>query len=157
MGSQSKRTRSKRRLVDPWRGGGLWSAAGKAAAGWQGSSWWTRRQTHSPGSQHRDINPQTSDCKHLWGLRQQREKFPASQESSLETHRGLGHTQAHPPGNLHWRGPLCLWVVEEVTENPKRAEQAPLLPLRPSPRYSVTAQLPALPHPHEHPRLRPFK
>ena len=47
-GSQAKRTRGKRRLVDPWRGGGLWSAAGKAAAGWQGSSWWTGWQTEQP-------------------------------------------------------------------------------------------------------------
>ena len=31
-----------------------------------------------------------------------------------------------------------------------------MLPLSPSPRYSVTAQRPALPHPGEHLRLRPF-
>ena len=47
-----------------------------------------------------------------------------------ETHRVLEHTQAHPPKNQHQRGPICLWVVGEVTENRQRAEQAALFPLR---------------------------
>ena len=34
-----------------------------------------------------------------------------------ETHRVPEHTQAHPLGNQHQKGPLCLWVVEGVTEN----------------------------------------
>ena len=72
-----------------------------------------------------------------------------------ETHRGLGHVQAHPLGNQHQRGPL--WVVEGVTEIQQRAEQAPLLPLGPSPTGSVTVQRPALPCPGEHLRLLPFK
>ena len=50
-----------------------------------------------------------------------------------ETHRGLERAQAHPPGNQHQRGPLCLWVVEEVTESWQRAEQAALFPFRPRP------------------------
>ena len=33
-----------------------------------------------------------------------------------ETHRVLEHIQNHPPGNQHQKGPICLWVVEEVTE-----------------------------------------
>ena len=33
-----------------------------------------------------------------------------------ETHRGLERAQAHPPGNQHEKGPICLWVVGEVTE-----------------------------------------
>ena len=57
-----------------------------------------------------------------------------------ETHRGLEHAQAHPLGNLHQRGPIGLWVVEGVTENQQRVEQAPLLPSGTSPTYSVTAQ-----------------
>ena len=36
-------------------------------------------------------------------------------------------------------------------------EQAPLLPLGPSPRNSVTEQQPALLHPGEHQWLRPYK
>ena len=34
-------------------------------------------------------------------------------------------------------------------------ERAPLLPLGPSPMYSITVQQPALPHPGEHLRLLP--
>ena len=45
-----------------------------------------------------------------------------------------------------------MWVAEGVTEIQQRVEQAPLLPLGPSPTYSLTA----LP-PDEHLRLRPFK
>ena len=73
-----------------------------------------------------------------------------------ETHRGLGHAQTHPLGNKHYRGPVCLWVVGGVTAIRQRVEQAPLLPLGPAPTYSVTMQLPALPRPSEHLRLRPF-
>ena len=34
-----------------------------------------------------------------------------------ETHRVLEYTQAHPPGNQHQEGPVCLWVEGEVTES----------------------------------------
>ena len=64
-----------------------------------------------------------------------------------ETHRGLEHAQTHLLGNQHRKGPMCLWVVEGVTENWQRVEQEPLLPLGPSPMYSVTAHRPALPRP----------
>ena len=50
-----------------------------------------------------------------------------------ETHRGLECAQAHPLGNQHQRGPVSLWVVEGVTKSRHRVEQAPLLPLGPSP------------------------
>ena len=50
-----------------------------------------------------------------------------------ETHRVLECTQTHPPRNQCQKGPICLWVVGEVTENGQRAEQAALLPLRPLP------------------------
>ena len=43
---------------------------------------------HNPGFQHEGIKPQTSDWKHLWGLKRQWEKLPASQESSLERPTG---------------------------------------------------------------------
>ena len=49
-----------------------------------------------------------------------------------ETHRGLEHAQTHPPGNQHHRAQFD-WVVEGVTEIRWRVEQAPLLPLGPSP------------------------
>ena len=34
-----------------------------------------------------------------------------------ETHRVLECTQTHPPRNQHLMGPICLWVVGEVTES----------------------------------------
>ena len=61
-----------------------------------------------------------------------------------ETLGGLEQVQAHPLRNQHQRGPVWLWVAEGVTEIPQRVERAPLLPLSPSPMYSVTAQQPAL-------------
>ena len=50
-----------------------------------------------------------------------------------ETHRVLEHTQTHLPGNQHQKGPICLWVVGEVTESRQRAEQAALFSLGPLP------------------------
>ena len=50
-----------------------------------------------------------------------------------ETHRVLECTQTHPPMTQHQEGPICLWVVEEVTESWWRAQQASLFPLRPLP------------------------
>ena len=47
-------------------------------------------------------------------------------------------------------------ISGEVTENEQRMEQAPLLPLGPSPTHSVTAQSHGLPHPGEHIRLHPL-
>ena len=41
----------------------------------------------NPGPQCGEMKPQTSDWKHLWGLRQQ-EKLPGSQERSLERPTG---------------------------------------------------------------------
>ena len=46
-----------------------------------------------------------------------------------ETHRVLECTQTHPPR----KGPVCLWVVEEVIESWLRAKQVTLLPLGPLP------------------------
>ena len=48
-----------------------------------------------------------------------------------ETHRVLELTQTHPPGNQHQKGPVCLWVAEEVTEIWQRVEQVSFFPLRP--------------------------
>ena len=55
---------------------------GEAAAGGPGD------RPHNPEFQCGEIKPQTTDGKHLWELRQQQEKLPASQESSLERHTG---------------------------------------------------------------------
>ena len=46
-----------------------------------------------------------------------------------ETHGVLERTQNYPPGNQHQKGTICLWVVEEETENWQRAQQEALFPL----------------------------
>ena len=56
--------------------------ASEAAAGGPGN------RPHNPGLQRGEMKPQTTDWKHLWGLRRQQEKLPASQESSLERPTG---------------------------------------------------------------------
>ena len=48
-------------------------------------------------------------------------------------HKILECTQAHPPGNQHQKGQICLSVAREVTESQPRAEQEALFPLRPLP------------------------
>ena len=49
-------------------------------------------------------------------------------EFTGETHRVLEHTQTHPPRNQHQKGPIYLWVREEVTESRLRVQQAALFP-----------------------------
>ena len=63
-------------------------------------------------------------------------------EFAGKTLRVLEHTQTHPPGNQHQKGPTCLWVAEEVTESGARAEQAALFPLGSVPhiQYQNTAE-----------------
>ena len=50
-----------------------------------------------------------------------------------EIYKVLEYTQNNPPGNQHQMGPICLWVVGEVTESWQRAEQVALFPLGPLP------------------------
>ena len=50
-----------------------------------------------------------------------------------QTHRVLEHTQTHPSGKQHQKGPICLWVAEEVTESWQRDKQLALFPLQPLP------------------------
>ena len=37
--------------------------------------------------------------------------------------------QSYPPGNQHQKGPICLWVMEDVTKGQLRTEQEGLFPL----------------------------
>ena len=53
-----------------------------------------------------------------------------SGESTGDAHGILECTQAQPPRNQCQKSPICLWVVEEVTESWPRAVQAALFPLR---------------------------
>ena len=56
--------------------------ASETAAGGPGD------RPRNPEFQGGEIKPQSTDCKDLWGLRRQKEKLPASQESSLERPMG---------------------------------------------------------------------
>ena len=86
----------------------------------------------------------------------QQEKLPASQEFVGETHRVLECTQNHPPWNKNQKGPLCLWVEEEVTENRQGVEQRVLFPLGPLPHIQHHNAVEWLPCPGEHLRLYPL-
>ena len=58
-----------------------------------------------------------------------------------DTCRVLEHTQTHLPRNQHQKGPICLWVVGEVSESWPRAEQVGIiLSLTLAPTYSTTTQ-----------------
>ena len=88
MGSGVERTHSKAAAGGPREvaycgaGRAKLQLACEAAAGGPGD------RPHTPEFPRGEIKPQTSDCKHLWGLRQQQEKLPASQERSLERPTG---------------------------------------------------------------------
>ena len=72
------------------------------------------------------------------GVEEARETDSFTGEITGETHRVLETTRAHPPGNQHQKGPICLWVEEEVTEIWQRAEQVVLFPLGPLPPQTVS-------------------
>ena len=74
-----------------------------------------------------------------------------------KTHRVLECTQTHLSRNQHQKGPICLWVVGEMTESWPRAEQVALFPLRPLPpkqhhnatkRVALPWQIPKAPPPY---------
>ena len=54
-----------------------------------------------------------------------------------ETHGVLDYTQTYPPGSQHQKGPICLWVVGEVTESWQGVEEAALFRLRPLPHIQL--------------------
>ena len=61
-----------------------------------------------------------------------------------ETHGVLECIQNHPPWNQHQKGPICLWVAEEVTESQQRAEQVALFLLEPLPYIPNNMNCPTL-------------
>ena len=88
MGSREERTRGKvaaggpSEVADCGVGWAKLQLAGEGAAGRPGN------RPRNPEFQRGETKPQTTDWKHLWGLRLQWEKLPASQESSLERPTG---------------------------------------------------------------------
>ena len=116
-----------RRLLERWKLAD-WGVPHSCANKWGGT---TREQDrpHNPGFQYREIKPQN-----LW-LKTPVRVDAAGEIPSLrrefvgETHGVLEHTQTHPSGNQHQKGPICLWVAGEMTESPPRAKQVALFPL----------------------------
>ena len=84
------------------------------------------------GSSMGKQNLKTTEQKNLWGFRCQ-ENSQSQGGLFGETHRLLERTQNHWPRNQHQKGPICLWVLEEMTESQRRAEQGALFPLGPLP------------------------
>ena len=88
MGSRAQKTWDKvaagrpSEVVDCGVGWGKLQLAGQTAAGGPGD------RPCNPQFQGGEIKPQTTDWKHLCGLRQQQEKLPASKESLLERPTG---------------------------------------------------------------------
>ena len=111
MGSRVERTHGKvvagglgwarLQLVDPARQQLVEQAVPHSCADKPGGTTGERDRPLNPGLQRREIKPQTSDLKHLWRLRWQWKKLPASQETVGETHGVLERTQADPLGNRH--------------------------------------------------------
>ena len=54
------------------------------------------------------------------------------------THRVLESTQNPHTWESAQKGPVCLWVAEEVIESQLRAEQVALLPLGPLPPHTAS-------------------
>ena len=51
-----------------------------------------------------------------------------TEESVGGTHGVLECIQTHPPGNQHQKGPICLWVADEVTESGVSTKQSSTVP-----------------------------
>ena len=69
----------------------------------------------NPGFQCREIKPQNLSLKKPVGVLAVGETPSLTAEFVGENHRG--GTRTHPPENQHQKGPICLWVLEEVTES----------------------------------------
>ena len=67
------------------------------------------------------------------GIEAERETPSLTGEFIGETYWVLEHTQTHSSRKQHQKGPICLWVAGEVTENWQRVEQEALFPLSPLP------------------------
>ena len=63
------------------------------------------------------MKPQNFWLKKPVGVEEAGETPSLTEEFIGETHRVLEGMQNHPPENQYQKGPICLWVVEEVTES----------------------------------------
>ena len=102
-------------------------------AGKPGGTAGEQDRLHDPGFQGGEIKPQNLLLKKPVGVEKVEGTPSLTGVFTGETHRVLESTQDHTPGSQHQKGPICLWVAEEVTGSQQRAEQAALFPLRPLP------------------------
>ena len=109
------------------RGARLWSRAGKAAAGGLA----TARKTQGPSVGKLSLKPLAENTCGGWGG--SRKKSQPHRRIPWRDPQGPRMYTNPPTWNQHQKGPICLWVVGEVTENCQRVEQAALFPLGPLP------------------------
>ena len=82
----------------------------------------------NPEFQPREIKPQNLWLKKPVGVAAVGETPSLTGEFVGETHRVLECTQTHPPGNQHQKGPICLWVVGEVTKSSTKTQASSTVP-----------------------------
>ena len=99
----------------------------------QGGTSGDQERVCNPGFQCRKIKPQNLSLKKPVRVVVVEYTPSLTGEFIGEIHRVLKCKQNHPLWNQHQKGPICLWVSEEVTQSWPSAEQAALLPLRPLP------------------------
>ena len=90
-----------------------------------------RDRLHNPGIQHGKYEASKPLTVKTCGVAAVGETPSLTGEFVGETHGVLERAQAHPPGNQHQKGPICLWVSGKVTESLLRAQQVALFLLRP--------------------------
>ena len=78
-------------------------------------------------------------------------------ELTGETHKVLEHIQTHPLRNQHQKGPICLWVLGEVTESHQELSEGYCSLTDTSTTYSTTMQQNGLLCPGENLRLLPLQ
>ena len=81
--------------------------------GQTGRNHWGLRQTHDPGLQRREIEPQNLRLKTPVGVEAVGETPSLTGELVGETHRVLECTQTHTPENQNQEGPICLGGGED--------------------------------------------
>ena len=153
-GSRAERTRGKAAAGGPGEGAAGGLGGPTFLCGQTRRNNWGVRQTVQP----RVTAQEKKTSKHLT-IKTYEGEAAAGETPSLtgefvgETHRGIECAQAHPPGNQHQKGPICLWVEREVTESQQEMNKQHCSLSDPSLTYSTTMQQRGLPCPGEY--LRP--
>ena len=117
---------------------------------------WGARQTTQPrvpARENKDSKPLTEKTV---GVVEVGKTPNLTRELVGKTHRVLECTQTHPPGNQNQKGPISLWVAEEVTESQLRAEQVVLFLLGPLPHIQCHSSAKCIALPWQIPKAPPL-